>query len=201
MMDQSDKKEAEDVVASPVISEPEQLASEAPTESAPTLNLTEPLSSADLDSSSPVIQSGNTEDAVTEAPDATIDASATAEVQVAPVETEIVAPTPVYGTAEPSPTPEPTPPPASQPTVIIQTPDPRPFLAKALEKIRFRKRVKLEKVVKLAGEKKSITNDQVEKLLRVSDATATRYLSQLVKDGRLQKIGNYGSSRYEPVSR
>ncbi len=46
-------------------------------------------------------------------------------------------------------------------------------------------------------EKKSITNDQVEKLLHVSDATATRYLAQLVKDGKLKRIGKDGSSRYE----
>ena len=32
-----------------------------------------------------------------------------------------------------------------------------------------------------------ITNDEVEKLLHVSDATATRYLSQLEKEGKIKK--------------
>ena len=50
-------------------------------------------------------------------------------------------------------------------------------------------------------EKRSITNDQVEKLLHVSDATASRYLARLVKEGKLQKIGKDGSSMYEAVSR
>jgi len=63
------------------------------------------------------------------------------------------------------------------------------LLLKAKEKIQWRKRQKLEKIVKLAGEKGKITNDQVQKMLRVSDATVTRYLSQLVKEGRLIREG------------
>ncbi|MEK7066416.1 MAG: hypothetical protein AAB965_02480 [Patescibacteria group bacterium] len=99
--------------------------------------------------------------------------------------------------------------PAAQPTAQAVGPNPRSFLAKALEKIQFRKRAKLEKIVKLATEKtldhggsgkKSITNDQVQKLLYVSDATASRYLLQLVKEGKLKKVGPDGRARYEPVS-
>ena len=70
---------------------------------------------------------------------------------------------------------------------------------KALDAIQFRKRAKLEKIVKSTALNGRITNDQVEKLLRVSDATATRYLSQLVKEGRLKRVGPYGNARYEPV--
>lgn len=43
-----------------------------------------------------------------------------------------------------------------------------------------RKRERLEKIVVMAAQKRIITNNDVEKLLKVSDATATRYLSQLV---------------------
>lgn len=53
-------------------------------------------------------------------------------------------------------------------------PSPKSLWAKALESIRFRKRAKLEKIIKLANEKGSVTNDRVQKLLRVSDATAAR---------------------------
>ena len=73
---------------------------------------------------------------------------------------------------------------------------PKSFLAKALEKIQFRKRAKLEKIIKFAQEKKSITNDQVEKLLHVSDATVTRYLSELVKQNRLKRTGLPQNPRY-----
>lgn len=88
------------------------------------------------------------------------------------------------------------------PPVYVASPqaNPRSFLARALASIQFRKKAKLEKIVKLATEKGSITNDHVEKLLRVSDATATRYLAQLVKEGRLRKVGPDGRARYESVS-
>ncbi|OHB24988.1 MAG: hypothetical protein A2542_02695 [Parcubacteria group bacterium RIFOXYD2_FULL_52_8] len=74
--------------------------------------------------------------------------------------------------------------------------NPRSFLSKALAPIQFRKKAKLETIMKFVQEKKSRTNDQVEKLLHVSDATATRYLTQLVKDGRLKRMGKNGSSHY-----
>ena len=43
----------------------------------------------------------------------------------------------------------------------------------------------------IAGDR-FITNDQVEKVMNVSDATATRYLSQLEKEGLLRQIGVTG---------
>lgn len=72
-------------------------------------------------------------------------------------------------------------------------------LSSALEKIRFRKRAKLDRIVELAHKKGRIKNDDVEKLLRVSDATASRYLLQLVKEGNLRQVGNRGGAWYEPI--
>lgn len=92
--------------------------------------------------------------------------------------------------------PEPAPAVAPQPA----QPPLESFLTKALESIQFRKKVKLEKIVKLANENKVITNDDVEKLLHVSDATATRHLSTLVKQNRLKVSGNRRSVRYEPIN-
>ena len=40
--------------------------------------------------------------------------------------------------------------------------------------------------------KSKITNDEVEKFLHVSDATATRYLSQLEKEGKIKQSGKTG---------
>jgi|SRR3989344_3651727 len=119
-----------------------------------------------------------------------------------PLEEISVPPTPVetlLSTPEPQNQPvifSPTPPSLSP----IETLHPRSFLAKALESIQFRKRAKLEKIIRLVTEKHTITNDQVEKLLHVSDATATRYLAQLVREGRLRKVGPDGRARYELVS-
>ena len=45
-----------------------------------------------------------------------------------------------------------------------------------------------------------VTNDQAQKLLRVSDATASRYLAQLVKSGRLRLVKAVGrGARYAPA--
>ncbi len=41
-------------------------------------------------------------------------------------------------------------------------------------------------------QKSKITNDEVEKFLHVSDATATRYLSILEKEGKIKQNGKTG---------
>lgn len=87
----------------------------------------------------------------------------------------------------------------SEPSHESIAPSPKSFLAKALESIQFRKKAKLEKIMKLAIEKKSITNDQVQKLIRVSDATATRYLSELVRQNRLKRVGAPQNPTYRPL--
>jgi predicted HTH transcriptional regulator len=80
------------------------------------------------------------------------------------------------------------------------TPQPpllRQLWQKALEKIKERKSKRLEKILQLAKEKGEITNDDVEKLLHVSDMTATRYLNELVKQGRLKRIGPPSRAKYQ----
>ena len=95
-----------------------------------------------------------------------------------------------------SPAPTPTPPPAPAPVAdnVIQR-----LLAKAKEKIQFRKQAKLEKIMVFAKAQGGVTNDQAQKLLRVSDATASRYLAQLTKSGRLRLVKAVGrGARYAP---
>ena len=74
---------------------------------------------------------------------------------------------------------------------------PKPSLARELlitarNAIQFRKRKKLDKIMSLFLKQSKITNDYVEKYLHVSDATATRYLSQLEKEGKIQQSGKTG---------
>ena len=117
-----------------------------------------------------------------------------------------VAPTPApepVVPAEPTPTPPapvaPTPPPPTPPAPEAENPIKR-LLAKAKEKIQFRKQAKLEKIMVFAKAQGGVANDQVQKLLRVSDATASRYLAQLTKTGRLRLVKAVGpSARYTPV--
>jgi len=68
----------------------------------------------------------------------------------------------------------------------------REVLAKAQLAIQNKKRKKLDSILTLFAKRTSITNDEVEKLLHVSDATATRYLSQLEKEGKIKQSGKTG---------
>ena len=45
----------------------------------------------------------------------------------------------------------------------------------------------------------TIKNDDVEKLLRVSDSTAQRYLGQLVREGKLRRVGALKQPTYESI--
>ncbi len=42
------------------------------------------------------------------------------------------------------------------------------------------------------GQMNGVTNNNIENLLGVSDATATRYLDELEKEGKVQQIGSTG---------
>ena len=68
----------------------------------------------------------------------------------------------------------------------------RQLLISARNAIQFRKRKKLDKVMSLFLKHSKITNDEVEKFLHVSDATATRYLSELEKEGKIKQNGKTG---------
>lgn len=65
-----------------------------------------------------------------------------------------------------------------------------------IEKRLAKKQARLEKIVELARARYSITNNDVQILLGVSDATATRYLEELVKTGRLQRKGIRAAAVY-----
>ncbi|MEK7642814.1 MAG: hypothetical protein AAB392_03400 [Patescibacteria group bacterium] len=77
---------------------------------------------------------------------------------------------------------------------------------KFLEKLGMRKRKRLDKILEFLDKNTStslklrgtgrITNDDVEKLLHVSDATATRYLNILEKEGKIKQIGKTGRNTY-----
>jgi len=69
----------------------------------------------------------------------------------------------------------------------------RQLLISARNAIQFRKRKKLDRIMTLFLEKSKITNDDVEKFLHVSDATASRYLSQLEKEGKIKQNGRTGA--------
>lgn len=75
--------------------------------------------------------------------------------------------------------------------------DKEPILEKqAREKAEHKKRI-----LDFLENQSQLTNNDVERLLGVSDATATRYLDELEKEGRVRQIGATGKNvRYEKVS-
>lgn len=58
------------------------------------------------------------------------------------------------------------------------------------------KALHLQKISDFANGKDKITNDDVQKLLGVSDATAERYLDELEKEGKIKQIGSEGRFVY-----
>lgn len=58
---------------------------------------------------------------------------------------------------------------------------------------------KLKNIGKLKEQLKSaqkISNSEVQSLLKVSDATATRYLDELEKEGLIKQVGKTGQDVY-----
>ena len=120
---------------------------------------------------------------------------------------------PIAGTLEPTPLTEPESAvevPAPPPSAPIVSPPPPPVTvsvpnlkqsagAHMREVVQAKKRARLEKIILLANEKRIITNNDVEKLLKISDATATNYLRELVRAGRIKKTGVRAGTQYETI--
>lgn len=102
------------------------------------------------------------------------------------------APEPAPQTAVSSPEPPPAASLAPTPTTNWNT----EYQPKGKQAQKARVEVHLEKILAHAHTKKTISNKDVVKLLRVSDATASRYLKILVSRGQLQKIGKGRSVAY-----
>jgi hypothetical protein len=58
------------------------------------------------------------------------------------------------------------------------------------------KEKKLEEIIQFARQKGEITSDDVAKFFHISNSTANRYLSQLVKEGKLKKVGLPSRPKY-----
>jgi hypothetical protein len=101
---------------------------------------------------------------------------------------EPIQPTPVQSAPVSAPTPLTPITPQTQPSAQQnQTSFIRALLAKANAKLGSNRQKKLDKLMQLAQKKGFITNAEAQDLLHCSDATATRYLSKLVQQGRLNR--------------
>jgi hypothetical protein len=116
-------------------------------------------------------------------PEASGDDQPVSEPTPQPVQSYPVQSTPVSAPTAQTPTAPQTQPSAQQ----NQTSFIRALLAKANAKLGSNRQKKLDKLMLLAQKKGFITNEQAQDLLHCSDATATRYLSKLVQQGRLNR--------------
>jgi predicted HTH transcriptional regulator len=71
--------------------------------------------------------------------------------------------------------------------------------AKAQAALRALRQKKLDRLMTLFEKKPQVTNDMVEKFLRVSHPTATKYLNILVKEGKLKRLGQGSAIHYEKI--
>lgn len=53
-----------------------------------------------------------------------------------------------------------------------------------------------KKILELINSKHQVTNEDVEKLLGISDATATRYFQELEQEGKVRQVGVSGPHVY-----
>ncbi len=69
--------------------------------------------------------------------------------------------------------------------------------ATADKKDRFeKKKENKEKILTLFKHRDTIVNNDVEKLIGVSDSMATKYLQELEDDGKIEQIGSTGHAVY-----
>lgn len=73
------------------------------------------------------------------------------------------------------------------------------LLIKARAMIQIRKRNKLDKIMEMLSRAGKVSNNDVRKLLRVSDATATRYFDILEREGKIQRMGKGEATYYAKI--
>ncbi|MDP1760520.1 MAG: peptidoglycan DD-metalloendopeptidase family protein [Candidatus Woesebacteria bacterium] len=59
-----------------------------------------------------------------------------------------------------------------------------------------KKKDNLNKILEFVKEKKIVTNDDIRDFLRISQSTATNYLTELAKSGKLKREGEHGGTKY-----
>lgn len=106
-------------------------------------------------------------------------------------------PIPIELRTEPvaTPTQSSPPTPAQQPRTTLLSPN--DLALRGLAARRARREARLQKILELVKKEGSIGSLDVQKYLHVSDSTATRYLKELVAQGKLKRVGSPSHARYE----
>src|ERR1035437_8489354 len=150
----------------------------------------------------PISAPNEPEAPVNDQPISANDNSAESEpVPISPVQVASPAPTPltpIAPQAQPSAQPLQAPTPITQPN-SSESLQFRSIQARGRTKIQTNREEKLDKLIQFAQKKQIIDNEEIQMLLHISSATATRYLEALVKQGRLVSEGSPRHAKYRFV--
>ena len=106
---------------------------------------------------------------------------------------------PIVKTPTPVAAPTPTKPPINQQTPVSNQQNKniiKTLLKKAREHIQKRRQKRLNKILIALKEKNKLSNREIKKIVRVSEATITRYMDILEKQGKVNQVGKEGRSVY-----
>lgn len=81
--------------------------------------------------------------------------------------------------------------------LLMKSKNPNSGLFKYNKERAKEKEMHKEKVMEMLTEKGRVTNQETQGLLQVSDATATRYLEELEKEGKITQKGDRYRAYYE----
>ncbi len=70
------------------------------------------------------------------------------------------------------------------------------LIEKQAEEKRRNKEAILAAFTKVSASQRGLSNNDVEKMLGISDATATRYFDELEKEGKVKQVGKTGNAVY-----
>ena len=65
-------------------------------------------------------------------------------------------------------------------------------VAAHIEKQQAEKQSRKERIIQIIKEKGTVANNDIEKALGVTDTTATNYLQELEREGKIEQIGERG---------
>ena len=69
-------------------------------------------------------------------------------------------------------------------------------LAEYQQELQDKKEKAKEEIINIIKEKGKISNKDITEALKISEATATRYLDELEKDGKIKQVGETGKYTY-----
>jgi len=69
----------------------------------------------------------------------------------------------------------------------------------AVERRQAEKDVNINKLREYLSGKKTVTNDEIERFLGVSDSTVTRYMDELEKESFVEQVGSEGRHVYYKI--